>query len=157
MGRLPARHTTRSLVIATGLCIAGLTACVPTPAETVFVTAAPSPAQTVYVTVAPTPAAVAEPAPPAADPLQPNAPAPVVEEGPARDTGSRTGATAAPAVDSEGNPVSYTVVQGDSFFDIAQRFDLPQQQLLRMNPSIHNFGETVYIGQVVNLDWQKAL
>jgi hypothetical protein len=36
---------------------------------------------------------------------------------------------------------------------IAQRFELPQQQLLRMNPQIHDFGETVYIGDVINLDW----
>ena len=99
---------------------------------------------------------VAEPAPaPAPDPV-PNAPAPVVEWGPAYDTGSRPGATATPVLDGAGVPASYTVVAGDSFFDIAQRFELPQQQLLRMNPQIHDFGETVYIGDVINLDWTKT-
>ena len=86
----------------------------------------------------------------------PNAPAPVVEWGPAYDTGSRPGATATPVLDANGVPASYTVVAGDSFFDIAQRFELPQQQLLRMNPQIHDFGETVYIGDVINLDWTKT-
>jgi LysM repeat protein len=152
------RFAVQVACIVTGAALAStLSGCVPSPAETVFVTAAPAPAQTVYVTVTPTPAAAPEQPPPGADSLQPNAPAPVVEEGPARDTGSKTGATGAPTVDADGAPVSYTIVQGDSFFDVAQRFDLPQQQLLRMNPSIHNFGETVYIGQVINLDWQKAL
>ena len=61
-----------------------------------------------------------------------------------------------PALDGDGVPASYVVVSGDSFFDIAQRFELPQQQLLRMNPQIHDFGETVYIGDVINLDWTKT-
>ena len=61
-----------------------------------------------------------------------------------------------PVLDAAGVPASYTVVAGDSFFDIAQRFNLPQQQLLRMNPQIYDFGETVYIGQVINLDWTKT-
>jgi len=25
-----------------------------------------------------------------------------------------------------------------------------------MNPQIHDFGETVYIGDVINLDWTKT-
>ena len=86
----------------------------------------------------------------------PNAPAPVVEWGPAYDTGPRPGATATPVLDGNGVPFSYTVVEGDSFFDIAQRFELPQQQLLRMNPQIHDYGETVYIGDLINLDWTKT-
>jgi len=86
----------------------------------------------------------------------PNAPAPVVEWGPAYDTGPRPGATATPVLDGNGVPFSYTVVAGDSFFDIAQRFELPQQQLLRMNPQIHDYGETVYIGDLINLDWTKT-
>jgi len=97
----------------------------------------------------------AEPEPVAPEPV-PNAPAPVVEWGPAYDTGPRPGATATPVLDGNGVPFSYTVVEGDSFFDIAQRFELPQQQLLRMNPQIHDYGETVYIGDLINLDWTKT-
>ena len=102
------------------------------------------------------PVAAPAPAPPPAPEPGPNAPAPVVEWGPAYDTGSRPGATATPVLDGAGVPASYTVVAGDSFFGIAQRFELPQQQLLRMNPQIHDFGETVYIGDVINLDWTKT-
>ena len=116
---------------------------------TATVTASPPP------TPEPPPPA-AEPAPaPAPDPV-PNAPAPVVEWGPAYDTGPIPGASGSPALDGDGVPASYVVVSGDSFFDIAQRFELPQQQLLRMNPQIHDFGETVYIGDVINLDWTKT-
>lgn len=116
---------------------------------------------TATVTATPTPApAPSPPPPPAAEPAPPeavpNAPAPVVEWGPANDTGSRDGATGTPVLDAAGVPASYTVVSGDHFFDIAQRFELPQQQLLRMNPQIHDFGETVYIGDVINLDWTKT-
>lgn len=114
---------------------------------------------TVTATPEPPPPTVAAPAPapeaPAPEPV-PNAPAPVVEWGPAYDTGSRPGATGTPVLDANGVPASYTVVEGDSFFDIAQRFELPQQQLLRMNPQVHDFGETVYIGDVINLDWTKT-
>jgi len=147
---------TRSSVLALGL-LTSLVGCAsaPTPAETIYVTAAPKPAETVYVTVTPEPPAVAAPADPVAPELVPNAPAPVIAEGPANDTGAIPGAGAAPTLDGNGNPVSYSVIAGDSFFDIAQRFEIPQQQLLRMNPSIPNFGETVYIGQVINLDWTK--
>ncbi|KQX07520.1 MULTISPECIES: LysM peptidoglycan-binding domain-containing protein [unclassified Leifsonia] len=126
----------------------------------------PAPPVTVVVTV--TPKATPTPTPtPAADPPAPqpsfevvvpvpNAPAPEVVEGPASDLGARDGATAAPETDGNGALVSYTVVAGDSFFDIAQRFDLPQQQLLRMNPNIPDFGEDIYIGTVINLDWTKT-
>jgi len=114
---------------------------------------------TATVTATPTPTPEAAP-PPAADPVAPepvpNAPAPVVEWGPAYDTGVRTGATGTPVLDGAGVPASYTVAEGDSFFDIAQRFELPQQQLLRMNPQIHDYGETVYIGDTINLDWTKT-
>jgi hypothetical protein len=113
--------------------------------------------------VAPTVTVTAMPAPPAADPAappppepSPNAPAPVYEWGPAFDDGPRPGASGTPELDETGEPERYVIVAGDSFFDVAQRFNLPQQQLLRMNPQIHDFGETVYIGQVINLDWQKV-
>jgi LysM repeat protein len=137
----------------TALLLAGCVAApIPTPPP-VTVTA------TVTASPTPTPTPVAEPAPapeaPAPDPV-PNAPAPVVEWGPAYDTGARTGANGSPVLDGAGVPASYAVVEGDSFFDIAQRFELPQQQLLRMNPQIHDFGETVYIGDVINLDWTKT-
>lgn len=143
-------------VIGAVAAIVGLRGCVVQPAATpppvtVFatVTATPTPPP---VTTAPP---AAEPEPAAPEPV-PNAPAPVVEWGPAYDTGARPGATGTPVLDGNGVPSSYTVVEGDSFFDIAQRFELPQQQLLRMNPQIHNYGETVYIGDVINLDWTKT-
>lgn len=116
---------------------------------------------TATVTATPTPAPAPPPPPPAAVPAPapepvPNAPAPVIEWGPAYDTGATPGANGTPVLDGDGVPASYTVVEGDHFFDIAQRFELPQQQLLRMNPQIHDFGETVYIGDVINLDWTKT-
>ena len=136
-------------VVVLGGCTA---APVPTPPPvTVFATVTATPTPTPEPPAA---APVPEPAP-APDPV-PNAPAPVVEWGPAYDTGSRPGAMATPVLDGAGVPASYTVVADDSFFDIAQRFELPQQQLLRMNPQIHDFGETVYIGDVINLDWTKT-
>ncbi|WP_394553890.1 LysM peptidoglycan-binding domain-containing protein [Agromyces sp. MMS24-JH15] len=125
------------------------------PAATVVVTVtAPPPTPTPTPTpVVPPPA---DPVPaPAPDPV-PNAPAPVVEPGPAVDTGPIAGANGPVVVDGNGMPIRYTVVAQDSFFDIAQRFDLPQQQLLRMNPQIHDFGEAVYIGDEINLDWTKV-
>lgn len=137
----------------TALLLSGCTAVpIPTPPPvtvTATVTATPTPTPTLE---APPPPAPVVPAP---EPV-PNAQAPVVEWGPAFDTGVRPGATGTPVLDADGVPASYTVVEGDSFFDIAQRFELPQQQLLRMNPQVHDFGETVYIGDVINLDWTKT-
>jgi LysM repeat protein len=66
--------------------------------------------------------------------------------------GAGAGANGEPTRDGAGAIVSYTVVQGDTFFDIAQRFGIPVQQLLRMNPAVAGAGEAVYIGSVVNLD-----
>ncbi|MDR6905733.1 LysM repeat protein [Agromyces sp. 3263] len=133
-----------------------LSGCVAEPAPApVTITAT----ATVTATPTPTPEAAPPPAEPAPVPVPepvPNAPAPVVEWGPAYDTGAIPGASGTPALDGNGVPASYVVVSGDSFFDIAQRFELPQQQLLRMNPQIHDFGETVYIGDVINLDWTKT-
>jgi hypothetical protein len=110
---------------------------------------------TATVTVTPEPPTAEPDAPPAPDPV-PNAPAPVYEWGPAVDTGPIPGATGTPELDGSGEPERYVIVAGDSFFDVAQRFLLPQQQLLRMNPQINDFGETVYIGDVLNLDWEKV-
>lgn len=138
--------------------VVALSGCIAQPAATpppvtVFATVTATPTPPPVTT--PPPAAAPEPEPVAPEPV-PNAPAPVVEWGPAYDTGPRPGATGTPVLDGNGVPSSYAVVEGDSFFDIAQRFELPQQQLLRMNPQIHNYGETVYIGDVINLDWTKT-
>ncbi|WP_022892280.1 LysM peptidoglycan-binding domain-containing protein [Agromyces subbeticus] len=137
--------------------VIALSGCVGAPAPppvtiVATVTATPTPTPT------PTPVAppAAEPVPAPAPAPVPNAPAPVYEPGPAVDLGAADGANGTPVLDGSGMPISYTVVSGDHFFDIAQRFDLPQQQLLRMNPQIHDFGENVYIGDVINLDWTKT-
>jgi LysM repeat protein len=117
-----------------------LSGCVSEPAPppvTVVVTQQPDPSPS----VAPLPTSTARDAlPPEPAPIVPNAPAEPAEPGPV-------------VSDADGNPLTYTVVAGDVFFDIAQRFDLPQQQLLRMNPSIPGLGLDIYIGDIVNLDW----
>ncbi|MFD1713475.1 LysM peptidoglycan-binding domain-containing protein [Amnibacterium flavum] len=149
------RGTATLTVLLLGAVGVGVSACTaPAPVQTVIVTATPEPAETVVVTATPTPTPVAEA--PVEAPVVPNAPAPVVVEGPANDTGAIPGAQGAASADGNGYLLTYTVVSGDSFFDIAQRFDVPQQQLLRMNPSIPNLGETLYIGQIINLDWQTT-
>lgn len=140
--------------------IIGLTGCVGEPAPppvTVVVTQQPEPSPS----VAPLPTSTARDAlPPEPAPIVPNAPAEPAEpipDGPAYDLGSRDGALGPVVTDGDGNPLRYTVVQGDVFFDIAQRFDLPQQQLLRMNPSIPGLGLDIYIGDTINLDWTTTL
>ena len=151
--RIPSTATAAAVVVC-GFAVA-LTGCsgAPAPVKTVVITAPPSPAPTVIVTATPVPPPVAE-APPAENPAVPNASAPEVVEGPANDIGPGPGAQGSTTDDGSGYLLTYTVASGDSFFDIAQRFDVPQQQLLRMNPSIPDFGETLYIGQIINLDWQ---
>ncbi|KRC61657.1 hypothetical protein ASE14_12530 [Agromyces sp. Root81] len=142
------------LAMSGALLLSGCVAAPTPPPVTVVatVTATPKPKPTPTPTAAPP----VEPAPaPAPEPV-PNAPAPVYEPGPAVDLGARDGANGTPSLDGSGMPISYVVVSGDSFFDIAQRFDLPQQQMLRMNPQVHDFGENVYIGDVINLDWTKT-
>jgi hypothetical protein len=145
------RRTAFLLAVPAALVLAGCFPQSAPPAETVMVTVTATPPPP--PAPAPAPAPAAEPAP-APEPV-PNAPAPAYEPGPAYDTGPITGASGAAVSDASGMPVRYTVMEGDSFFDIAQRFEVPQQQLLRMNPQIHDFGETVYIGQQINLDWTK--
>ena len=134
--------------------VAGLSGCSfanEPPAVTVVVTeTATAPPVTPAVTAEPTAAA---PPPVPAEELVPNDAAPEVVEGPAVDQGPNDGAQGAVVSDGNGSPLRYTVVAGDVFFDIAQRFDLPQQQLLRMNPSVHGIGLDIYIGDVINLDW----
>ncbi|KQZ11346.1 hypothetical protein ASD23_04590 [Agromyces sp. Root1464] len=141
--------------VAVALLLSGCVAAPAPPPVTIVatVTATPKPKPTPTPTAPP---AAPAPAPaPAPEPV-PNAPAPVYEPGPAVDLGARDGANGTPSLDGSGMPISYVVVAGDSFFDIAQRFDLPQQQLLRMNAQVHDFGENVYIGDVINLDWTKT-
>ncbi|MET0975520.1 MAG: LysM domain-containing protein [Leifsonia sp.] len=145
-----------AVTAAVSLVVGGLAACAapapPKPPATVFVTVTPTPTP---APAAPAPAVTQDPPAPAQPPV-PNDAAPQVVEGPATDEGARAGASGTAVSDANGQMISYTVVSGDSFFDIAQRFDLPQQQLLRMNPQIHDFGDTVYIGTVINLDWTKT-
>jgi LysM repeat protein len=132
----------------------------------VTVTVSPSPSAT--TTPSPSPSAPAttpppaEPAPveepelvpnPAVGEPIPNAPAPIVEPGPAVDLGEAPGARGVATTNDDGSLNTYTVVEGDSFFDIAQRFDVPVQQFLHMNPSVPGLGEDIYIKQIINLDW----
>lgn len=154
-GRRRAVRGARAVALGVAALLA-LSACVSAPAAppvTVVVTERPDPSPS----VAPVPTQTARDAlPPEPQPIVPNAPAEPAEpipEGPAYDLGPRDGALGPVVSDADGNPLSYTVVAGDVFFDIAQRFDLPQQQLLRMNPSIPGFGLDIYIGDIVNLDW----
>ena len=132
----------------------GLTGCAgaPAPVVTATVTLTPTPTATPTPTPTPEPEAPVVPNPT----ITPNAEAVPVEplpEGPAVDLGASTGATGAPVTDGTGAPTSYSVLEGDDFFAIAQRFDLPVQQLLRMNPSVSGLGENIYIRDVINLDW----
>jgi hypothetical protein len=142
-----------------------LTGCAAPPApavtQTVVVTATPTPTPTPTATPTPTPTPPPEPEPelPPEDPsLDPNPelPAEPLPEGPAEDLGAIPGAQGAPVTDGSGMPISYKVLPGDSFFDIAQRFNIPQQQLLKMNPKVAGVGEDIYERQVLNLDWTKT-
>jgi hypothetical protein len=140
----------------------GLAGCAGTPAPVVTATVTVEP--TPKPTPTPTPTSTPTPSPtPAEEPplvpnppvgqVVPNAPAPLVEPGPATDLGATSGARGRTTSDSSGNVLTYTVVEGDTFFDIAQRFDVPVQQFLHMNPSVPGLGEDIYINQVINLDW----
>jgi hypothetical protein len=164
----PVRHDGRVRAVAgrfgcgAGLAVAAVLAlagCSPAPPKTVVVTVTATPSATPSPTPTPTPAPTATVAPAPEPTLTPNAPAEPVEPlppGPAHDLGATPGAQGAPVADDQGNLLSYTVVAGDSFFDIAQRFDVPVQQLLRMNPQVPDVGQDIYIGDVLNLDWTKT-
>ncbi|RZU66061.1 LysM domain-containing protein [Microterricola gilva] len=152
--RFGARHAVAmGVALASALAFTGCSGAPAAPPATVFVTVEP--------TAEPTPTPTPEP--PAAEPpaaeapivveIEPNAPAAPVEPGPANDLGLVSGAMGPVTTAGDGALLTYTVVSGDAFFDIAQRFDLPQQQLLKMNPSIPSLGTEIYIGQIVNLDW----
>lgn len=140
-------------VVATVLAMSGCAGAPAPPPETVFVTVKPTATPSASATTPPPAAEAPAPAPPPAAEIVPNAPAETVVPGPAVELGATAGAQGSTTSDGNGALLTYTVVSGDVFFDIAQRFDLPQQQLLQMNPSIPSFGTEIYIGQVINLDW----
>ncbi|QYF72199.1 LysM domain-containing protein [Cryobacterium sp. PAMC25264] len=144
-------------VAALTVAAVALSGCAPAPApvvtQTIVITPTPTPTPT--PTATPTPVVTT---PPVAAPVpeiteNPDVPEVPLPEGPAYDNGAIPGAQAAPVRDDAGNLTSYTVIDGDTFFDIAQRFDLPMQQLLRMNPSVSGLGENIRLRQVINLDW----
>jgi len=142
-----------------------LTGCAAAPApvvtQTIVVTETPTPPPTPTPTPTPTPEPTVEPAPevvpedPSLDP-NPELPTEPLPEGPAEDLGAIPGAQGSPVTDGAGMPISYKVVAEDSFFDIAQRFNIPMQQLLKMNPKVSGIGENIYERQVLNLDWTKT-
>jgi LysM repeat protein len=151
--------------LAAGSLALGLAGCAAAPAPvvvtaTVVVTQTPTPTPTPPPTPTPTPAADVPliPNPPlgAAPSATPNAaatPVAPIPEGPATDLGATAGAEGSAVSNGAGALLTYTVVEGDDFFAIAQRFDVPVQQLLRMNPSVPGLGEDIYINDVINLDW----
>ena len=126
----------------------------PAPAVTVTITptVAPTPTPTPTPTPAPTEAAALIPNPAEPD-LVPNAVPVPLPQGPAEDLGSTPGARGTTTADGAGALLTYTVVEGDAFFDVAQRFNIPVQLLLTMNPSVPGLGENIYIEQIINLDW----
>jgi len=136
--------------------LAGCAAPAPAPTVTVTVfataTAAPSPDPTVTAALPQSTATVFVPVPEATVTITPNPVPDIPEIAFAVDNGAIPGATGEPTRDGAGEIVAYTVVKGDTFFDVAQRFGIPVQQLLRMNPSVAGAGEAVYIGSVIDLD-----
>ncbi|WP_158250991.1 LysM domain-containing protein [Cryobacterium sp. Y82] len=115
-----------------------------------------TPTPTPSPTPAPTPVAIEEPAlipNPTVPDLVPNAEPVPLPQGPAADQGSTPGARGTTTADGAGALLTYTVVEGDAFFDIAQRFNIPVQLMLTMNPSVPGLGENIYIKQIINLDW----
>ncbi|KZX21724.1 LysM peptidoglycan-binding domain-containing protein [Rathayibacter tanaceti] len=146
-----------TLVVVLALTGCAVPAPAPTVTVTVFATATPtptppSPDPTVTAALPQSTATVYAPAPEATVTFTPNPTPDIPETAFAVDSGAVPGAAGEPTRDGAGEIVSYTVVQSDTFFDIAQRFGIPVQQLLRMNPTVAGAGEAVYIGSVVNLD-----
>lgn len=138
-------------LVAAGV-LAGCSAPAPAPTVTVFATATPTPDPTVTAALPQSTATVFVPVPEATVTFTPNDVPVIPETAFAVDNGAVPGATGEPATNGAGEIITYTVVAGDSFFDIAQRFGIPVQQLLRMNPGVAGAGEAVYIGNVINLD-----
>ena len=130
----------------------------PAPAVTVTITPSvtPTPSPTPTPTPIPTEEAALIPNPEVPD-LVPNAEPVPLPQGPAVDHGSTPGARGATTSNGSGALLTYTVIEGDAFFDIAQRFNIPVQLLLTMNPSVPGLGENIYIKQTINLDWTTTL
>jgi LysM repeat protein len=132
----------------------------PAPAVTVTITPSVTPTPTPTLTPTPTPTPTEEAAlipNPAVPDLVPNAAPVELPQGPAVDLGSTPGARGTPTADGAGALLTYSVVESDAFFDIAQRFNIPVQLLLTMNPSVPGLGENIYIKQTINLDWTATL
>ncbi|TFD53646.1 LysM peptidoglycan-binding domain-containing protein [Cryobacterium sp. Hh7] len=149
----------RGIAVAALLLVA-LVGCAGEPAPAVTVTITPSVAPTPSPTPTPTPTPTEEaaliPNPEVPD-LVPNAEPVPLPQGPAVDLGSTPGARGTTMSDGAGALLTYTVIEGDAFFDIAQRFNIPVQLLLTMNPSVPGLGENIYIKQKINLDWTTTL
>ncbi|MBO0983200.1 LysM domain-containing protein [Rathayibacter sp. SD072] len=151
-------HAVRSggalLALAAALALTGCSAPSPTPTVTVtvFAEATPTPDPTVTAALPQATATVFVPQPEVTVTITPNPVPEIPETAFATDFGSAPGATGTPTTNGAGAIVGYTVVAGDTFFDIAQRFGIPVQQLLRMNTEVAGAGEAVYIGRVINLD-----
>ncbi|MWV48250.1 LysM peptidoglycan-binding domain-containing protein [Rathayibacter sp. VKM Ac-2803] len=143
-----------AVALAVTAALAGCSAPSPTPTVTVtvFATATPTPDPTVTAALPQSTATVFVPVPEVTVTITPNPVPEIPETAYAVDNGAVPGAGGEPTRDGAGEIVGYTVVQGDTFFDIAQRFGIPVQQLLRMNPTIAGAGTAVYIGSVINLD-----
>ncbi|SMH49438.1 LysM domain-containing protein [Rathayibacter oskolensis] len=141
-----------ALVVATALSGCAVPAPTPTVTVTVFATATPTPDPTVTAALPQSTATVFVPVPEVTVTITPNAVPEIPETAYAVDNGAVPGANGEPTRDGAGDIVSYEVVEGDTFFDIAQRFGIPVQQLLRMNPQIAGAGTAVYIRSVINLD-----
>jgi LysM repeat protein len=145
-----------------------LVGCAGEPAPVVTVTytptaePAPTPTPTPTPTVEPEPVATEEPVAelipnPQVPTIVPNAEPEPLPQGPAMDLGATAGARGSAVANSAGALIEYTVIEGDSFFDIAQRFNVPVQLMLTMNPSVPGLGEDIYINQKINLDWTAKL
>lgn len=147
-----------------------LSGCAGEPAPVVTVTITPTPPPSPSATPTPTPTPTVEPEPevtaepeaelipnPQIPTIVPNAEPEPLPQGPAMDLGSTAGARGVPVANDAGALIRYQVVEGDSFFDIAQRFNVPVQLMLTMNPSVPGLGESIYIDQPINLDWTAKL
>ena len=146
-------------VVATALALTAVTALAacstpkpPEPPVTVVVTVTPTPV--------PPPVTMAEstaPEPPVVVvPPVPNEPAPAVVEGPAEDLGARQAPRRSPEPTV---PAPWSATRSSTATASTTSPSVstcPQQQLLRMNPKIPNFGEDIYVGTVINLDWTKT-
>lgn len=147
-----------------------LAGCAGEPAPVVTVTVTPSVDPSPSPTPTPTPTPTVEPEPevteepvaelipnPQVPTIVPNAEPEPLPQGPAMDLGATAGARGSAVANSAGALITYQVVEGDSFFDIAQRFNVPVQLMLTMNPSVPGLGESIYINQTINLDWTAKL